>query len=58
VERCAAPSNLSAGHTTNTLTRAIVESDRNNLSVDALKRSFLEHLYYTVGKYPAVRKWT
>ncbi len=28
--------------------------DRANVSADALKRSFLDHLYYTMGKYPAV----
>ena len=27
---------------------------RSDVSVDALKRSFLDHLYYTMGKYPAV----
>lgn len=32
----------------------IVEGDRSNLSVDALKGAFLDHLYYTMGKYPAV----
>ncbi len=29
-------------------------SDRATISADALKRSFLDHLYYTMGKYPAV----
>ncbi len=31
-----------------------IVSDRATISADALKRSFLDHLYYTMGKYPAV----
>ena len=31
-----------------------IGSDRTNVSAEALKRSFLDHLYYTMGKYPAV----
>ncbi|MHB2008158.1 MAG: glycogen/starch/alpha-glucan phosphorylase, partial [Acidobacteriaceae bacterium] len=29
-------------------------SERATISADALKRSFLDHLYFTMGKYPAV----
>ena len=31
-----------------------IVSDRATISADALKRSFLDHLYFTMGKYPAV----
>ncbi|MHB1840900.1 MAG: hypothetical protein ACYCPD_14170, partial [Acidobacteriaceae bacterium] len=31
-----------------------IVSDRATISADALKCSFLDHLYFTMGKYPAV----
>jgi starch phosphorylase len=31
-----------------------IVSDRATISAEALKRSFLDHLYFTMGKYPAV----
>jgi starch phosphorylase len=32
----------------------LVEDDRTGLSVETLKRAFLDHLYYLQGKFPAI----
>ena len=35
-------------------TRPRVEDDRTGISVEAIKRAFLDHLCYTLGRFPAV----
>ena len=34
-------------------TRPFIEDDRTGISVEAIKRAFLDHLCYTLGRYPA-----
>ena len=42
------------GKGTTSSTRPFIEDDRTGISVEAIKRAFLDHLCYTLGRFPAV----